>query len=339
MLRLGVRSPLGPPETHMPGEDGKRPLPVFLLMLVTSCRSKGRRELEPWRSWPADEPHRTPDRRFLIRISTDIKDPAAIETSKVNRDATAPNPGRFVCAIVPSPVIPPRTLTMQFDRPATDGIADANSLNTGFTSRLPGTGTDLPARAANLRLNTQTGHLELTTTQTDINHQYRMPFGEHLGITLSKLGFTGTEDFEVSATIPNSPEIEGYGQFGLYAGTKSDQNIRGGIIKRGELDPGYSTQFMVNNNGEVDSDVHKVGLLSPGTDLRLTLKRQNGRYPLSITNLTERSSSTLSIKHPDSLGNKTGLFVGIFGANPYNDARKTVIIREFSITVWTVTEE
>ena len=50
---------------------------------------------------------------------------------------------------------------------------------------------------------------------------------------LAELGFTGREDFEISATIPDIPGLKEVGQFGLYAGSQSDTNIRGGLISRG----------------------------------------------------------------------------------------------------------
>ena len=49
-----------------------------------------------------------------------------------------------------------------------------------------------------------------------------MSTGEYLGVRLADLGFTGTEDFEISATIPNIPGLKVVGQFGLYAGSRSD---------------------------------------------------------------------------------------------------------------------
>ena len=242
--------------------------------------------------------------------------------------------GQFVRAIVAPPVIVPRVFRLSFGGPVAGTLADINGQGTGLTHRLPGTGSRLPAADPNLRMDAAERRLELTTTRSDINRQVRLGDGEYLGIRLTDLGFTGQEDFAVTATIPNMPALEDFGQFGLYAGTQSDRNIRGGLIKWGRRDPGQNTQFFVNNNGGPDTDVHKVGLLSPGTDLRLTLKRTGGKYALMVENLTDGGSSTLAIRHPEFLDGETDLFVGLFGANPYSDVRKTLTVKEFVVTVW-----
>jgi hypothetical protein len=259
---------------------------------------------------------------------------ARIAAGKVTRRSSDAGAGAFVRAIVPPPVILPRTLRLTFDREFAGTLGDAAGRGTGLTHRLPGTGSRLAGQDPNLRLDPERGRLELTTTRSDINNQVRLGQGEYLGVRLSDLGFTGREDFAVTAVIPDIPALEAAGQFGLYAGTRSDRNIRGGLIKWGK--PGENTQFLVNNNGGHDTDLYKIGLLSPGTDLRLTLKRTGGKYALTGENLTDGATSTLTIRHPDFLDGEPDLFVGLFGANPFNDARKTLVIKEFSVTVWTV---
>jgi hypothetical protein len=241
---------------------------------------------------------------------------------------------RFVRAIVPPPVVLARTFRLAFDRAVTGSICGADGSGTGLTHRLPGTGSRLPERDPNLRLDTQRGQLELTTTNSDVNTQYQLHHGEYLGVRLADLGFTGQEDFAVTTTIPNIPALEFVGQFGLYAGAGSDRNIRGGVIGRRE--PGQYTQFLVNNKQGKDVDVCRVGLLSTGADLRLTLKRARGKYSLTVENLTAGSSSALAIRHPDFLDDQRDLYVGLFGANTQSQVRKTLTIKEFSVTVWTV---
>jgi len=124
------------------------------------------------------------------------------------------------------------------------------------------------------------------------------------------------------------------GQFGLYAGAQSDESIRGGLI--GHQEPGQYTQFLVNNDKGCDSpDICKVGLLSTGTDLRLTLKRTGGKYSLTVENLTTGNTSTLTVRHPDFLDGNRDLYVGLFGANTQSEVRKTLIFKDFQATVWT----
>ena len=125
----------------------------------------------------------------------------------------------YVRAILPPPIRTPRTLTLDFTRPTPGTLLDGEGRGIGLTRRLPGTGSALPERDPNLRLNPARAALELTTTRSDLNTQDRMPTGEYLGFRLTDLGFTGKEDFEISATIPNIPGLNVVGQFGLYAGS------------------------------------------------------------------------------------------------------------------------
>ncbi|HTK74574.1 MAG TPA: FecR domain-containing protein, partial [Gemmataceae bacterium] len=261
---------------------------------------------------------------------------ARIADGRVTRQPTdAPKgPDQFVRAIVPPPVVTPRTLRLNFDRAIPETIADGAGQGIGLTHRLPGTGSRLPAADRNLRLDPDNAQLELTTTNSDINTQYRLGNGEYLGIRLADLGFTGQEDFAVTTTIPNIPALESVGQFGLYVGPRSDKNIRGGLISRREA--GEYTQFLVNNTDGNDTDINRVGLHSPGTDIRLTLKRARGLYSLITENRTSGSTTTLTIRHPEFLDGDANLFVGLFGANTQSNVRKTLIVKDFEATVWTV---
>src|SRR5262249_58406204 len=77
----------------------------------------------------------------------------------------------FVRAIVPPPVIVPRERVIDFRLPIPGGLRDADGRGTGLTHRLPGTGSRLNERDANLRLDPDRGQLALTTTHHDLNHQ------------------------------------------------------------------------------------------------------------------------------------------------------------------------
>ncbi len=260
---------------------------------------------------------------------------ARLDGSTVN--PTPPDRGegaaRYVRAIEPLPVRVPRTLRLDFARPLPGTLRDAQGRGIGLTHRLPGTGHDLPSSDPNLLLRLDRRALELTTTRSDINTQDQMATGEYLGVRLSDLGFTGTEDFEIRVTIPNIPGLQVVGQFGLYAGTRSDRNIRGGLISWPS--PDTYRLYLVNNFGGRDSDLYEVGLMTTGDDLRLILRRLGGQYSMVVDNLTRNSSSTLAIAHPNFLDTETDLYLGLFGANTQSDDRKTLTIREFSVTVWT----
>ena len=95
-----------------------------------------------------------------------------------------------------------------------------------------------------------------------------------------------------------------------------------------------NTLFMVNNDGGNDSDSNKVGLLNAGIDLQLTLSRIDNKFSLTAENLTDGGSASLSIRHPEYLDRQNEMHVGVFGANPFSDVRKTVSIRKFTINIW-----
>ncbi len=253
------------------------------------------------------------------------------------------DPVTYIRAIVPQPVAHPRTLRLDFSRSVPGTLEDARGQGIGLTHRLPGTGAAFGARDANLRLRTDDKALELTTTRSDLNTQERIATGEYLGFRLRDLGFTGAEDFELSATILNIPGLKQVGQFGLYAGARSDTSIRGGLISRVEGIDGASTDifrmFLVNNSGGVDHDIYEVGLIKTGDDLRISLCRRAGRYSLVVDNLRAKSSSTLEIAHPAFLDREKDLYAGLFGANTQSDLRKTLTVREVAVTVWTTQVE
>jgi hypothetical protein len=241
---------------------------------------------------------------------------------------------RYVRAIIPPPIVTERSLTLDFASNRSGSLLDARGLGVGLTHRLPGTGTGLPERDANLRLDTDRRRLELVTTRSDINTQLFMDTGEYLGFRLKDLGFTGEEDFAISVTIPEIPGLASVGQFGLYAGSRSDLNIRGGLLSYAV--PDRYRLFLVNNKGGIDSDLNEVGLISTGDDFQFTLRRTEGRYSLVVENLTKRSSSTLTISHPAFLDGVPDLYVGLFGANPRSDVGKTLTIKEIDVKVWTL---
>jgi negative regulator of sigma E activity len=242
----------------------------------------------------------------------------------------------FVREIVPPPLVTARTLALDFRHAVPGTLPDRNRQGTGLTHRLPGTRHDLRIRDKNLHLNSEMGCLEMLVYDNDLDKQRKLYQGEYVGIRLSDLGFTGEEDFAVTAVIPNVPLLGGVGQLGLYAGTRSDKTIRGGLMRRWGSNGGYYNQFFVHNNGSRDSQLHTVGLASCGESIRLTLQRLGGKYSLTVENLTTGTSSTLSNRPPDFLDEERDLYVGVFAAAPWSKWWGTLRIKELKATIWTV---
>jgi ferric-dicitrate binding protein FerR (iron transport regulator) len=231
------------------------------------------------------------------------------------------------------PIIVPRELKLFFREPIDHTLLDAKGRGTGLTHRLPGTGRRLKKNDDNLFLNQAAGQLELTTTNSDLNTQFQLDQGEYVGIKLSDLGFTGAEDFALTVVVPNIPALERVGQFGLFAGPRSDGSIRGGLLSSKE--PEQYRQFLVRNQAGNDAPPHFVGLAASGDDLRLTLRREGKLYSLTVENLTTNHSTSLTMPQPVSLEGERDLCVGFFGANTQSELRRTIVLKEFRATVWT----
>lgn len=257
---------------------------------------------------------------------------ARIDVQGVALKDTAPAP-EAKSVVRDIPVLMPRVRELDFQRAIDETLRDVTGAGTGLTHRLPGTGKRLGAHDDNLKLNLEERQLELTTTNSDINTQYKLDMGEYLGVKLTDLGFTGGEDFSLTVVVKNIPALQRTGQFGLYAGVRSDRNIRGGLLARKE--PEQYRQFLVQNHAGKDAPPHFVGLTTPGDDVRLTLRREGKQYALTVENLTNGNSTIVTMPQPKSLEGQRDMYVGFFGANTQSEIRRTLVLTEFKATVWT----
>ncbi len=217
-----------------------------------------------------------------------------------------------------------QAVTLTIDFSSTGGtILDNNGLGTGFTERLPGTGAAIPTNDPNLNLDTANGILELTTNTSDINGQQGMPTMEAIGIPLSELGFTGSEDFSISGIFSDIPaSTVNFDQFGLYVGTSSNQNIRNGF-----LNTGSRGIFVVNNNGGSDFGIDFQPGLSNGTLLTTNISRTGGVWSVGV------NGTSLTVAQPSFLNGQTELFVGVYGSNTASGNEFTINVDRFEATV------
>lgn len=275
------------------------------------------------------------------RIKLQQNERALLENQTVkNRSPLTASHG-FTRQIVPPPVLKPRSYSVEFSEsdkatPAIErGVLDIHGVSVGLPVRLNGTGDRLPAFDPNLEIDPVRGSLKIAATKNDINGQKNLDQGDYIGIRLSSLGFTGTEDFEVKTRITDIPQLEDFGQFGLYVGTSSDRCIRGGMIKWRGNNINHNL-FLVNNSDGKDKDANKVGYIYAGSNIELTFRRTNNQYSLKVENLDDETSNTLEIRHPSFLDGETDLQVGLFAANPFRDERAVIAVENFSVTVWTI---
>jgi len=224
------------------------------------------------------------------------------------------------------------TISLDFSSAIPGTIQDASGQGTGFTSRLPGTGAALGTNDPNLVLNTSSHNLTLQTTDANLHTGSDLDVGEFLGVSLASLGFTGMEDFTVSATFSGLQYSEQYDQIGLFVGADSTRVFRGGALSMG-APRGYT----VNNNGGGDFDLVLQGDQAPqvGDTVTWTLSRISGVYSFQVTDLTNPGfSGSIGIaSQPVYLDGLSNLYVGIYGANPGNSTSKTETLTSFSATV------
>ncbi|MCC7087477.1 MAG: PEP-CTERM sorting domain-containing protein [Pirellulales bacterium] len=224
------------------------------------------------------------------------------------------------------------SLSLDFKNTSPGTITDSAGNGTGLTDRLAKTGGSIPVNDPNMTLNTSgDGTLTIMTTTNDINGQDAIDVGEYMGIQLSSLGFTGGEDFSVTATFLDSVFTENYDQFGIIIGVASDINVR-----MGPLYAGGPAIYSANNVG-TDAGAYLDGTFAPfqGDDITLNITRQAGIYSFSITNLTtpELSGQFSMYFPPNFLNLADDLMVGVYAASAVNTNPKPVILDSFSVTV------
>lgn len=120
-------------------------------------------------------------------------------------------------------------ISLNFDSSVSGTISDQNGLGTGFTHRLPGSGSALPSSDPNLVLDTVNSRLIVGSTRSDINGN---GFGRNLegmeapGLLLSGIG---TRNFSVEAVFRDLLVEQPSDQIGIYVGSSVDLVVRGGV--------------------------------------------------------------------------------------------------------------
>lgn len=186
-------------------------------------------------------------------------------------------------------------------------IFDINGEGTGFTTRLAGTGAGLLANDANLDLIQGSGVLRMTSTDADINGQRNLPTLEFVGINLSSLGFTGSQDLYVRGDFINLPSGAGtnsFDQFGVYAGSGSAFLTRGMSVNYAFFGGGPEGVSDNINNG-VSAGGNFVGT-NPGATLAVEIRRTAGVWSVLI------NGNAKSPAQPTFLNANSDLTVGVF---------------------------
>jgi hypothetical protein len=211
------------------------------------------------------------------------------------------------------------SIQLDFSAPVVGTVNDANGIGTGFTQRLPGSGSGIPSNDPSLTLDTVNSQLLVVSSRSDFNTS---GFGRNLAAMETPallLTGIGSGDFLVRAKFLNLHADQLSDQIGIFVGASVDNVVRAGIH---EGPSGYQA-FLINSQSGVDV-VPSLGAdnqFTAGEDGVFEIGRIGGQWYYSWQNLTNPvlSGSFQNISLP-ALDSQTDLYVGIFN----NDARNTI---------------
>jgi len=224
----------------------------------------------------------------------------------------------FLLAVSVSNTASAAVTALTFDSASPGTINDSTGQGTGFTHRLPGSGSAIAANDPNLTLDTVNGRLVVGSTRSDFN---LTGFGRNLsGMEAPALLLSGIggADFLVQARFSDLHVDQLSDQIGIFAGTSVDGLIRGGVH---EGATGYQSFVTNSQNGtDIVPGGGELNQFTAGQDALIEIGRIAGVWHFRWQNLSDPSfaGSVENLLIPD-LNLANDLYVGIFN----NDARNT----------------
>jgi hypothetical protein len=227
------------------------------------------------------------------------------------------------------------SVNLDFNAQVPGTLNDANGLGTGFTTRLPGTGSALPANDPNMDLLGAPGKLLLTSTHADTN-QFPGPTGNNLDIFEGPGVFVAgvrSSDVIVKATFENVSVPNGSDHLMVYAGVNANLLISAGIHE-------LNVYMLSRNQGTGDvNTISTFNSFATGDDIEITLSRTSNLWTLTWSNLTTSTSGTLpSVSFP-AMDGQDNLYFGVLASNagtvPGTDVIQSFVaqIDDFSVTI------
>jgi arabinan endo-1,5-alpha-L-arabinosidase len=232
------------------------------------------------------------------------------------------------------------TLTLDFSSAGSGGVLDSAGADTGFSTRLIGTGGSLPTNDPNLTLNTGGGVLTLTTQQSDFNGGAGLAIGSMPGVNLSTLGFTGAQDFTVTANFAPIPALMDIDQVGIYIGQNGANLTRAGLIVFG----GTPEYFSGHTTAAADNNGRFFGFgLNVADGLTVSISRTAGNWtylidgnewqPNTVGNGSGTNVDPDGSSGAPNLNALSNLTVGVYGITPLNVIAKTITLDSFTVSV------
>ncbi len=241
--------------------------------------------------------------------------------------------GSITSSVAPLYVVKPTgTLLLNFGSAVSGGILDSNGNGTGFPVRLPGTGASLPANDTNLVVDTVNGVLDVTTTSSDYNFGNGLDVNENLGVALSTLGFTGTQDLNVTALFPQPfPGTASFDQFGVYVGQDTNYLTRDGSITFANKER-FSENIAPGTNGIPANGGGQYFGFAFNSTIPMTafISRTAGVWHYYIDGV---QWDVLTQPDP-TLDATTNLTAGVFAEDVANGIHKTFLLQSFQARVF-----
>jgi hypothetical protein len=186
------------------------------------------------------------------------------------------------------------TLSLNFGSAVPGTIQDGSGNGTGFSTRLPNTGTSLSNPDTNLSLNTVTHTLTVSPNPAADFNGGPINTMEALGVNLSSLGFNGSQDFSVSASF-SYPSAAGqdFNQFGVYVGASGTVLTRDGFVNVNIL--GGQKSYSANDNGSGDfSTTFASRTFVSGDQIVTTISRTGGVFTETVADTTQGFSDVVT---------------------------------------------
>jgi hypothetical protein len=218
-----------------------------------------------------------------------------------------------------------RRLDLSFSAAAAGGLADVNGLFTGLTTRLPGTGTALPALDPNLRLDPAEGVLALTTTRADFNGAAGLDTNSSPGVALADFGFTGSEDFAATVVFRPSPACSS----STRSASTWERAAGPSPAPAPSCSPRPSATPCIRRTAATIAAGSSASASTAPTD---DGDHHPRRRRLAVLDRRRRVEPA---RPPAFLDGRPDLVVGLFAITPLNASAKTVEIDSFSLVVAT----
>ena len=199
-----------------------------------------------------------------------------------------------------------QSFTLDFNAPVSGTLTDANGLGTGFTTRLPGTGSAIPQNDPGLQLSN--GRLAVTSAHADIYNQVNMSVIETPCIVVPNIssGYVSIHACLRSITLLQTADVAG-----IIIGSSATASLRLIAETSGNI-------HLLANQGGPDSSGFgsPPGSFSPSDDIEFWLTRSNGLWTGSWQSpLSNGTLGPLSLPWLDS---PSSLCVGVVVAHTDN---------------------